>query len=170
MGIRTLAEGHIKLSILTTKPANPGAPTAAELTAGIDASCKVTKDGFRWTLADSDTVDDAALCVSGKAVAPGGDNYDLAIQIYRYWLEAGGGDPDDDDLYAAMKTKGTTLWGYARITDKLGTEPWAANDEIHLGVEFWTDWPQHVDGGWIKLKVPVLPTQGWPHIKVAAGA
>lgn len=170
MGIRTLAEGHIKLSILTTKPANPAAPTTADLNAGMDVSCKVTKEGFRWTLADSDTVDDAALCATGKSVAPGADNYDLALQIYRYWLEAGGADPDEDEVYTAMKVKGTTLWGYARITDKLGTAPWAAGDEIHLGAEFWTDWPQHVDGGWIKLKVPVHATQGWPHIKVAAGA
>lgn len=168
--MRSLAEGHIKLTFLTVKPANPDAPTAAELAAGIEASCKVTKDGFRWTTADSETIDDSPLCVTGKAVAPGQDNYDLAIQLYRYWLDtvAGGSDPAEDVLYEAMKVKGTTLWGYARITDKLGTEPWAAGDEIHLGAEVWTDWPQHVDGGWIKLRVPLHANQGWPHIKVAA--
>lgn len=170
MGIRTLAEGHIKLSILTTKPVNPAAPTATELKAGIDASCKITKEGFRWTMADSETIDDAALCTTGKAVAPGADNYDLNLQIYRYWLDAGGADPAADVLYEAMRQKGTTLWGYVRITDKLGTEEWVAGDEIHLGAEFWTDWPQHVDGGWIKLKIPAYASQGWPHIKVAAGA
>lgn len=169
MAIRSLAEGRIKLTLLTTKPANPAAPTAAELNAGIDASCKVTKDGFRWTMTDSDTIDDAPLCVTGKAVAPGPDNYDLAIQIYRYWLVAGGADPAEDVLYDALKTKGTTMWGYVRITDKLGTENWVAGEEIHLGVEFWNDWPQHVDGGWIKLRVPLRANQGWPHITVAAG-
>lgn len=170
MAVRTLAEAHIKLSILTTKPADPANPTVTELEAGIDASCKVTKDGFRWTMADSDTIDDAALCVSGKAVAPGADNYDLALQVYRYWLDGAerGADPTEDVLYEALRQKGTQIWGYARITDKLGTEPWAAGDEIHLGVDAWCDWPQHVDGGWIKVRVPLYPNQGWPHIKVAA--
>lgn len=36
-GIRVLADEHIKFTILTAKPANPAAPTAAELNAGIDA-------------------------------------------------------------------------------------------------------------------------------------
>ena len=38
---RSLADGHIKFTILLTKPANPAQPTAAELAAGIDASCNI---------------------------------------------------------------------------------------------------------------------------------
>ena len=53
-GIRVLADEHIKFTILTAKPANPAAPTAAELNAGIDASCLVLADNFQWSAADSD--------------------------------------------------------------------------------------------------------------------
>jgi anion-transporting ArsA/GET3 family ATPase len=34
---RSLAEGHRKVAVLTTAPANPLAPTTTELNAGIDA-------------------------------------------------------------------------------------------------------------------------------------
>ena len=172
MGVRMLSEGHHKMTFLTTKPANPAAPTAAELNAGIDASCLITREGFAWTMADSDTVDDAPLCTTGKAVAPGPDNYNLAITLYRWWKAVGGpgADATADALHAATKTKGAVLWGYHRITDKLSTEDWATADEIHLGAEVWCDWPQDVTGGWIKERVPVHANQGWPHIVVAGGA
>lgn len=166
---RVLAEGRTKFTILTTAPANPAAPTAAELSAGIDASCKVAKNGFSWTMADSETVDDSELCVSDNAVAPGKDNASLSFVVYRYYLNAGGVDTANDTLFAAVKTKGTTLWGYARATEKLATAAWAATDAIYLGAEFWVDWPQYDQsgGGWQKFTVPCKANKTYPNIVVA---
>ncbi|WP_444507595.1 phage tail tube protein, partial [Clostridioides difficile] len=38
-GVRTLADGNTKLTILITRPANLDAITLTELQAGIEASC-----------------------------------------------------------------------------------------------------------------------------------
>lgn len=170
MTIRSLAEGHTKFTILTVAPAKPNAPTVAELEAGIDASCKVAKNDFNFSTADSDTVDDAELCATTKAVAPGADNVEVNFRAYRYWLDEGGVDPAADVLFAAVREKGTVLYFYARHTDKLATEPWAAGDEIFLGVEGWVDWPQYnvADAGWNKFITKVHANNVYPQIKVAA--
>lgn len=168
--IRVLAEGHVKFSVLTTPPADPRNPTVAELNAGIDASCKVAREGFSWTNADSDTVDDTELCSTSKAQAPGADNAELSFTVYRYYMANGGADPQADSLYNAVKAKGTVLYGYVRISDKLATTAWAADDEVHLGAEFWTDWPQYDTGtsGWQKFKVPCHANKVYPMLKVKA--
>lgn len=169
MAVRVLAKGRTKFTILTTAPANPDAPTAAELEAGIDASCKVATQGFRFTMTASDTVDDSELCATGNAVAPGNDNAEVNFTGYRYYLDAGGVDPAADELFAAVKEKGTVLWAYARSTDKLATEAWAASDEIYLGARFWIDWPQYDDtiAGWKKWTTVGHVEQTWPNIVVA---
>lgn len=169
MAVRVLADGKIKFSILTTAPANPDAPTAAELNAGIDASCKVALNGFAWSAADSETINDPELCTSTNAETLGRDNFNAAFTVYRYFLTAGGADPTADALFEAVKVKGTTIWGYARLTDKDASEAWATGDEIMLGAEVVTDNPQMPDGGgWIKFRVPLKPQKGWPFIEVAA--
>ena len=169
--VKSLADAGKRFYILTTKPANPAAPTAAELLAGIDASCKVSRENFSWTPTDSDTVDDPELCSTSKAVAPSFDNAELGFQVYRYWLEAGGVDTTADALFTAVKEKGTVLWGYYRHTDDpVGTAP-AATDEIVLGAEFWTDHPQDPgNSGWLKYRVPCHANQLYPWISVGAGA
>lgn len=168
---RVLAEGKTKFTILTTKPANPAAPTATELNAGIDLSCKVLTENFTWTPADSDKVNEKALCDEGNANAIGASNYSLGFTLWRYYLDAGGEDAAADAGFAAVKEKGTTLWGYIRKSDKPATDTWAAGDEIPLGAEFATDTPQDPGGaGWLKYRVPCEAQRGWPFIEVAAGA
>lgn len=156
-GIKSLADAHIRAAVLTTTPANPLVPTAAELSAGIDASCKIAKADFLWTPADSDKVTDAALCDSNNVNALGASNFNLALTIFRYF-NAGTGvaDPTDDALFTAMKTKGTNLWIYIRETGKLYTAAWAASDEVYLGGQVLTDSPQRLDsGGYIKRRIPL---------------
>lgn len=172
MAVRSLAEGRTKFTILTTAPANPAAPTVTELAAGIDASCKIARSGFRFTMVASDTVDDPELCATGKSVAPGPDNADISFTGFRYWLAAGGVDPAADTLFAAVKTKGTVLYAYARSTDDLATTAWAAADPIYLGAKFWVDWPEFDDttGGWKKWTTRGYAEQTWPNITAAAGA
>lgn len=151
--VKSLADERKRFYVLTTKPADPNHPTVAELTAGIDASCKVSREGFTWTATDSDTVDDPELCSTSKAVAPSYNNADLGFQVYRYWLTAGGADPTGDALFTAVKTKGTVLWGYYLHNDKdVGTLP-VAGEEIVMGAEFWVDHPQEGSSGWLKYKI-----------------
>lgn len=169
-GIRSLADAHIKLAVLTSTPANPAVPTAAELTAGIDASCKVAKSDFSWTATDSDKVAEAALCDANNVNALGASNFTLALTIFRYF-NAGTGvaDPTDDALWTAMKNKGTNLWIYPRETGKLYTSAWVATDESYLGGQVLTDSPARPDsaGGYIKRRVPLEAQAMFQNIAVA---
>ena len=167
--LRVLADGRTKFTILIAKPADPSQPTAAELNAGIDASCKVLQEGFSWTFADSDTVNEAPVCATGNAEALGRDNLNLALTLWRYFLAGGGVDPAADGLFAALKVKGTTFWGYTRKLDIPFDEPWAAGQEIAMGAEAIVDNLQDPGGGgWLKYVAPIKGQQGWAFQEVAA--
>lgn len=169
-GIRVLADEHIKFTILTAKPANPAAPTAAELNAGIDASCLVLADNFQWTAADSERVGERALCEATAAESPGIGNYNIGFSYWR-WFDSvtGAADATTDLLHPVVKEKGTALWGYARRTGKPHSAAWAALDEIQLGGEFTTDTPQAPDGsGFIKYTLPCMAQAMHDFITVAA--
>lgn len=169
---RSLADGKTKFTILTTKPANPEAPTAAELNEGIDLSCDVLSSDFTWGAADSDKVAEKALCVENNANALGASNFTAGFTIFRFFdSTTGAPDTAAEDGFAAVKTRGTTLWGYARRTGKKATATWAASDEIFFGAEVITDnlQPPSDMGGYIKYRVPLEVQAGYPFIAVAAG-
>lgn len=171
MSMRVLADGRVKLTILTTAPTNPAAPTILELNAGIDFSCAVLQDGFTFGPTDSDKIQEKALCTVGNANSLGPSNAEVGFTVWRYFDETGGFDATDDEAFEAVKDKGTTLWGYARQMDKLATTNWVAADEIYFGAEFVTDTPQRVDtGGFIKYRVPGEVQNSWSFIAAAAGA
>lgn len=168
---RVLADGKTKFTILTTAPANPAAPTATELNAGIDLSCDILSSDFTWGATDSDKIAEKALCDEGNANAIGASNYAGGFTLWRKFLTAGGFDDANETGWAAVKEKGATLFGYARQMDKESTAAWVAADEIYLGAEFITDTPQRTDGtGFIKFRCPVEIQRGYPFIEVAAGA
>jgi hypothetical protein len=168
---RVLADGKTKFTILTTKPADPGAPTATELNAGIDLSCNVLTSDFNWSATDSDKIAEKALCDVGNSNAIGASNYTTGFTLWRYFLTAGGPDTAADAGFTAVKEKGTTLWAYARETDKDSTEDWAAGDDIYLGGEVINDTPQRLDGtGFIKRRIPLEAQRMYDNIEVAAGA
>ncbi len=165
---RVLADGKVKYTLLTTAPANPAAPTAAELNAGIDLSCKILADDFLWTATDSDTVSEQALCDSTNAESFGASNYSVGLTIWRYYLTGGGIDTTADTGFAALKTKGATLYGYARRSDKAATQAWAATDEFYLGGEWTNDNPQVPNNeGWLKYRIPGKMQRAWPFGAVA---
>lgn len=167
---RVLADGKTKFTILTTKPADPGAPTATELNAGIDLSCNVLTSDFNWSATDSDKIAEKALCDVGNSNAIGASNYTTGFTLWRYFLTAGGADTAADAGFTAVKEKGTTLWAYARETDKDSTEDWAAGDDIYLGGEVINDTPQRLDGtGFIKRRIPLEAQRMYDNIEVAAG-
>lgn len=169
MGTRLLADGKTKFTVCTTKPANPAAPTAAELNAGIHLSDNILTSDFTFGAVDSDKVAEKPLGSSGNANAIGASNFQLAFTLWRKFLTAGGFDAADEAGWAALKVKGATLWAYARQTDKAASAAWAAADEIYLGAEFSNDNPQRTDGtGFIKYRLPCEVQNGYPFIAAAA--
>lgn len=175
MGVRSLAAGRTKFTICTTEPADPENPTATELNAGIQADEFLMKNDFLWGATDSEKIDEQTLRQKNKSNTLGEGNFQGGATVFRYWKVAGGADTGvggEDLTYQALKTKGTTLWGYARHTDKDAEEPWAAGDEIYLGAEFITDEPQRPSdmAGYTKWRVPFEIQKAFPQIAVAGGA
>lgn len=74
----TPADGNIKTVILTTPPADPLAPTATELNAGVDISCYLTPGGFALTN-DQGTITDERECSTQVFGQPGRKTFSLAI-------------------------------------------------------------------------------------------
>lgn len=170
--MRVLADGKTKFTILTTKPANPAAPTVAELNAGIDASCKVLQEGFNWTAAASDSIDEDALCATVNANTPGRGNSNLGFTAWEYFDDDTSiYDPAESEVIEAVKEKGTTLWGYTRKNGKDFDQDWASADVIDYGAEFVVDELQDVTGGgFIKKVVPCMAQNAWSRRTVGAGA
>jgi hypothetical protein len=154
---RSLAEGHKKLTILTTKPANVLAPTVTELNAGIDASCAILESDFTWTAADSDKVAEKALCTTNNANALGASNFNLGVTLFRYFdTTTKNPDATADAAFVALAVKGVTVWGYLRNNAKLSTQAWAAGDVMELGGEAIADAFQSPgNDGFIKARVPL---------------
>lgn len=170
---RSLADGHTKVAVLTTEPADPQAPTVAELAAGIDAAPSILFSDFRFTAVDSDTVDEKPLSQVANAKALGPSNHEAGFTVFRYFdATTKNAHATEDALFDAAKDKGTELWIYARETAKLSTEAWAAGDEIYLGQHVITDTPQQptTTGGYIKRRVTLISQDGWPNLLAAAGA
>lgn len=167
---RVLADGRRKFTILTIKPANPEAPTVTELNAGIHLEAKVMSSDFEWNATGSDKVTEPSLADDIKANSLGQGNYSVGFSLWRYYLTAGGVDPAEDAAFVAVQDKGTTLWGYDRISEKPATDAWAADDPIHLGGEFTVDTPQAMKDGWTKFRVPGEMQRAYDFIKAVAGA
>lgn len=170
---KSLADGHMKLTILTAEPANPDAPTVTELAAGIDAECSILASDFTWSPGDSDKFAEAALCETSNANSLGRDNFTAGLTVFRYFDETTqNADITEDAVYQALKVKGTTVWGYLRYNGKPATDAWEADDDIALGLRVLTDRPQMPSngGGYIKSRIPLEPQAGWQDITAAAGA
>lgn len=165
--MRVLADGRTKFVLLTTAPANPASPTAAELNAGIDLSFKVLQDNFTFGATDSDKVAEKALGDINNSNALAASNFQIGYTMWREFASGGGFDVTADAGFAAVKVKGTTLWAYARKTDKLATEAFVAGDELYLGMEWVNDEPQdQPGGGFIKYRIPGEPQDAYPFITV----
>lgn len=170
---KSLADGHTRVALLSTKPADPTAPTITELEAGIDASCRINSADYNVTPAASETVEEKELCVEGNAVAFGPSNGTVEFTPFRYFDETGapetGGVEGEigDAVFQATKEKGTRMWIYHRETSKKATDPWLEGDEVD-GFEFITDNPQQVDRtGYVKRKVVGAYQNMWLNATVA---
>lgn len=153
---RSLAEGHKKLTICVTKPANVLQPTVSELNAAIDASCAILDSDFTWTAQDSDKTQEKAICTTNNANALGASNFSLGLTLFRYFdTTTKNPDATADAAFVALAVKGTTVWAYLRNNAKLSTAAWAAADVMELGGEAIVDAFQSPgNDGFIKHRVP----------------
>lgn len=166
----SLADGKTKLAVLSTKPADPNAPTVDELEAGIDASCRILSSDYAVGPQASETVDEKPLCVEGNVQALGPSNYSAEFTVFRYFdengapEEAGSGEGGEigDALYQAVKSKGARLWLVERETSRKSTEDWETGDEVNV-YEVLLDNPQKPgdQGGYIKRHVVGLVQDAW---------
>jgi hypothetical protein len=152
---KTLADARTRLAILTTKPTDVKAISAAILEGGIDASCRILKSDYRLSPTASDTVPDTELCSEGNAVTYGASNYEGTVTPFWYLDEDGKSDVAEDEVYQALKEKGTQLWFVEREGPRYD-EPWAAGDAYEV-YEVVTDNPQKPSdrAGYIKRVVPL---------------
>lgn len=159
---KSLADGKIKLSLLTIQPADPTKPTPGELNGGTDISCDILASAYTFGPADSDRVNEKALCTVGNTNAIGASNYAADITLFRYYDSGGDVDTGEDVAFQALMTKGTVAWLYERESGKLSTETWANGDEA-FGAKVITDEPQKPSdmGGYIKHRIPMEPQDGW---------
>jgi hypothetical protein len=173
---RSLADGHIKLSIMSTKPADPLAPTTTELAAGIDAAQRILSSDFKLGPVASDTVDEKDLSQEGNVKVLTTSNYEANLTPFRYFdtatgvAEVGTGGEIGDNVFQALKAKGSRVWVAKRFTSKKSTEAWAATDEVEV-YELVTDNASDAEAtGYIKKNVPVSVENAWLNGTVAAGA
>lgn len=158
----SLAEGHKKVAVLATAPVIMSAPTITELTAGIDASCRILENNFEMTSDGSDTVDEKTLCDIGTSEVPTNPKFKAAMTVFRYF-DPITGKPDTsaagsigDALFQALKERGTEQWIVVRETSKLAKAAWVIGDECsvyHIITDAW----QRGDGtGYIKRMIPMF--------------
>lgn len=166
---RSLADGHTKVAILTTVPANTAAPTVAELNAGIDATSRILAADWTFGATPSDKVQEKSLQDINNVNALGASNFDAAMTIFRYYdTVTGAPDATGDALWTAAKTKGATFYVYERQSGKLATAAWATAD-IAFGMQVLTDEPQKPSdtGGYIKRRIEMEPQTNYGLVTVA---
>lgn len=167
---RTLADGRIKLVAMTVQPADLKSPTVAELTAGVELSCRILKSDYKLGATASDTISEPALCATSNTAALGPSNFEGSITPFRYLDETGKADAENDVAWEALKEKGTLLW-IAEREGPMFDQDWAVGDEVSV-YEVVTDTPQKPSdrGGYIKRTVPLLVQAAAENVKVAGGA
>lgn len=168
---KSLADGRIKVVALSTRPADPMKPTVAELTAGVDISCRILASDYTLGPTDSDRIAEKELCKEGNSNALGPSNYTAAVTPFRYFGAQGEGSQAEDAAYQLLKTKGTKVYLYERQSNKKSTEAFAASDEVD-GYEVITDNPQKPSdmGGYIKRRIPMEVQDAWLGAVVATSA
>ncbi|HCS2945789.1 TPA: hypothetical protein OQU49_004402 [Shigella flexneri] len=172
MAVKTLADGKTRLAILATAPANPEAPTVAELTAGIDASCNIAKTGYTLGPTTSETINDPELCVDVNSTVYGASNFEANFAVFRFYDEATGQvDEAGDEVFQALKTKGQEVWLVERESHKKSTEAFEVGDEVSV-YRVLLDNPQKSSDrtGYVKSTIVPAVQAGYLNVEVAAGA
>jgi hypothetical protein len=166
VAVKSLADGHTKLAVLATAPANPDAITLTELTSALDASCRIAKNGYALGPTASETFADPALCEDVNSNVWGASNFEASIPVFRYFDDSTNlVDEEGDEVYQALKEKGTEVWFVERESLKKSTDPWEAGDvvSVYRGL---LDNPQKGSDRTGFIKITVAPAIQEGHLDV----
>lgn len=170
MAAKTLADGKTKVALLSTAPADPEAPTVAELTAGIDASCNIAKTGYSLGPTTSETINDPELCVDVNSTVYGASNFEANFSVFRFYdHDTGLVDPVSDEVFEALKTKGAEIWIAERESHKKSEEAWEVGDEVSV-YRVLLDNPQKSSDRTGFIKNVIVPAVQEGHLNVTVGA
>lgn len=155
---RTYADAHSKFTVLLGYTGDLDAISADVLNEGIDGSCRVTKEGTRYSATDSATeTGDAALCDEGAPETLGNSNYEGRMETFRYFNveNPGAADPEADEIFQALKVKGTSAVIVIRETNKRYDLDWEAGDEYSAFRVEADNWQRQQNmTGYIKRTIP----------------
>jgi len=152
---KMLNDANTKLAFVPTL-ADYSAPKVSELTgAGVlDLSCAITAADFVLGATGNDDVSDPALCTSTNSSVPGRDNYEAAMNFFRYTEVA------EDKAWTTFTKKGINGYLVRRIGQgeegkKPFESPFKAGDEVQV-YQVISGVPQILspaDAGFEKFKV-----------------
>lgn len=168
--VKSLADGHTKLAVLAIAPADPLALTVADLTAALDASCRIAKNGYSLGPTASETFADPALCEDVNSNVWGASNFESSIPVFRYFDDSTQLiDEAGDEVYQALKEKGTEVWLVERESLKKSTDPWEIGDVVNV-YRVLLDNPQKATDrtGYIKNVIAPAVQAGYLDVTLAA--
>ena len=167
--VKSLADGHTKLAVLAIAPTDPTAITLTELEAALDASCRIAKNGYSLGPTASETFADPALCEDVNSNVWGASNFESSIPVFRYYDDTTQQiDEAGDEVYQALKEKGTEVWLVERESLKKSTDPWAAGDVVNV-YRALLDNPQKASDRTGYIKNTIAPAIQEGHLDVTVG-
>lgn len=167
---KTLADGRILLTVLTTKPKNLAAITLAELNAGKKISCRVMKSDYQLGATGNSEITEQEMCKRGEGKAPGPASYEGSLTVFRYLDEAGKPIVEDDIAWDLLKELGTELWFVEREGPE-ESKQWESDDiyDVYEGITNTPTKPSDRFSGYIKRTVKLSITDAKEGAKVVAG-
>lgn len=123
---RLVYEGRTKVYWLSTAPADPTAPTVTEITAGVDVTPFVAKDGVAVNITDN-KVDSATIEETWDAQVMGSEGADVTLTCFR-------DDDDETDGYELFVHGTVGALVLCRFNPDPETDP-AEGDKV----EVWTE-------------------------------
>lgn len=129
---RTLADQNRKIAVIVEPVANLSSIPADLLNDALEASCRATQADTRFAAAASETISDPAVCEDSGASTLGASSWEGTLGLFRFFNEEepGAADPIGDQIYQALKVKGTEVVVVERQVNKKWDEPFAEGDEI----------------------------------------
>ena len=166
---KTLADQRIRLVALTTKPADPKAPTVTELEAGVDLSCSIMKGDYQLGATGDQTVSEPTMCEPGAGNDMGATDYAGQLTVFRMLDEDGKADIDEDVAFQTLKVKGTELWLVEREGPVYDAD-WAADQEVSVYRVSTGSMQKPSDrfGGYIKRTFPLGVRAAHENVAVVA--
>lgn len=165
---KSLADGRVKVIMMSVAPADFKNVELGELAAGVDVSAAILSNGFALGPTASDTVDEKSLADEGNVNVMTSSNYEGSITAFRYFDGTGKADATADQLFQALKVKGVPVWFAKRFTSKPSKDALAVDDELQV-FEVRPDNAQDAEAtGYIKKIVPLQVESAELNSKVVA--